>query len=217
MVTTARKQENGHKEVIGNVTNDAEDIIAYEDPYSVDVTITGATSLLFHRWSDDAVEAKAKAAKGSKAKKTDDVDSYVWRNDKGELCLPGEYVRMAAVNAGRRRQDPSSPRKSALDLCKAGIVTENELSVLRNADGKTMKDWDFLDRRRVVVQRNGITRQRPGFVEGWQASFTFLVTLPEYISPAFLYDLLNLAGRTVGVGDFRPTFGRFNVTGYARR
>jgi hypothetical protein len=40
----------------------------------------------------------------------------------------------------------------------------------------------------------------------------FEVLLPEYISPSFLNETVQAAGRLVGVGDFRPTFGRFQVT-----
>ena len=72
------------------VTNGGEEAISFSYPYQVAVTLEGSAALLFHRWNCDAVEAKAKAAKGSAAKKTDDIESYVYRNDAGEICLPGE-------------------------------------------------------------------------------------------------------------------------------
>ena len=55
------------------VTNDGESAIIL--PYRVEVTIEGVAAILFHRWSVESVEAKSAAAKGSKAKKTDDVES----------------------------------------------------------------------------------------------------------------------------------------------
>jgi hypothetical protein len=42
-----------------------------------------------------------------------------------------------------------------------------------------------------------------------------MVNLPEYVSPAALLDTISQAGRLVGVGDFRPTYGRFAVTRFA--
>ena len=39
-----------------------------------------------------------------------------------------------------------------------------------------------------------------------------MVTTPQYIDPRMLNQVLGDAGRLVGVGDFRPTFGRFSVT-----
>lgn len=190
------------------VTNGAGEIIAHSMPYRVEVTIRGDADLLFHRWSCEAVEAKAKAAKGSAAKKRDDVASYVYRNEEGELCIPGEYVRQAIVGASKYRQDPRSPRKSAQDLMKAAIISLTPLASL----GVT--EWDYEHRCRVQVQRQGITRVRPAMRAGWTATFIFLVNLPEYVSRDLLHGLLVDAGRLIGIGDFRPTYGRFQVVGF---
>lgn len=195
-------------ETLHPVSNGGASTIEASMPYTVALTIEGAAPLLFHGWSVDAVEAKGRAAKGSKAKKTDDTESYVYRNDVGEICLPGEYLRMSLANAAKYVQDPRSPRKSAMDLFKAGIVVLTELASLGS------KEWDYLDRRRVQVQRNGITRSRPAFKVGWKAEFICQILLPEYISPELLQSVLMNAGRLVGVGDFRPTFGRFYTVGF---
>ena len=192
--------------VLEPVSNDAAESISFEEPYTVEITVEGTTSILFHRWSCESVEQKAKAGKNSKAKKTDDVESYVARNDAGELCIPGEYFRMSIINAAKFRQDPRSPRKSAMDLFRAGIVVDSELCSL----GK--KNWDKIDQRRVQVQRAGITRHRPAMFPGWRTSVRLFVMLPEYISPAMLNEIVQSAGRLVGVGDHRPSYGRFAVT-----
>ena len=186
-------------------TNDGEETISFELPYIVEATIEGSAALLFHRWSVDGVEAKAKAAKGSDAKKTDDVQSYVYRDQDGRICMPGEYLRQSIIGAARYQQDPRSPRKSAMDLYKAGLVVLDELCDL----GST--DWDYLDRRRVVVQRNGVTRTRPAFHAGWRVTCKLMVGTPEYIPPQLLHATLSNAGRLIGVGDFRPTYGRFQI------
>lgn len=195
-------------ETLAGVGNGGENIIVAEAPYTVEAEIEGTAALLFHKWDCDSVEAKSKANKGSKAKKSDDIQSYVYRNENGFICLPSEYVRMSVVNAAKYTQDPRSPRKSAMDLFKAGVVCLDELCSLGTSD------WDYLDRRRVVVQRNGVTRSRPAFQKGWKAKVQLMVNTPEYITPQFLHDRLSAAGRLIGVGDFRPTFGRFQVTRY---
>ena len=194
------------KALLNGNSNEAKETIEIGAPYSVEVELTGTCPILFHRWSCEDVEAKSKAAKNSKAKKTDNLEAYVYRNDKGDICIPGEYVRQSIIHAAKYKQDPRSPRKSAMDICKAGIIVANELASLGT------KDWDFIDKRRVVIQRNGVTRMRPAMLSGWKAKFQFEVILPEYISPEFFQDVLVNAGRLVGVGDFHPTFGRFNVT-----
>ena len=66
----------------------------------------------------------------------------------------------------------------------------------------------------MVIQRSGITRVRPAMLSGWKCAVNFSVLLPEYISPTLLNETLQYAGRIVGVGDFRPSFGRFMVTGF---
>lgn len=193
---------------LGPVSNDAIAAVGATMPYIASFTIKGTSPMLFHRWSVESIAEKAAAAKGSAAKKTDDTDSYVWRAENGEIGVPGEYVRQAVITAAKFRQDPRSPRKSAMDLYKAAVVSLTEIGSLGT------KEWDYLDQRRVMVQRNGVTRVRPAFREGWTARFEFQVQLPEYVTGADLLDVLVNAGRLIGVGDFRPTYGRFAVTAF---
>lgn len=190
-------------------SNDGASTIVLAAPLTVTFTLEGVCPMLFHRWSTESVAAKAAAAKNSTAKKTDDVESYVYRDDDGQLCIPGEYVRMSIIQAARYRQDPRSPRKSAMDLYKAGIVSLVELA------GLGTNDWDFMDARRVMVQRSGVTRQRPAMNPGWRAEFQFLINTPEYIDANTLHEVLANAGRLVGIGDFRPSYGRFLVKSFA--
>lgn len=188
------------------VSNDGLAAISTAMPYAVAFTLQGTSPMLFHRWSVEDVAEKAAAAKGSAAKKADNVESYVWRTEDGEIALPGEYVRQAVILAAKFRQDPRSPRKSAMDLYKAAVVSLTDLASLGS------KEWDYLDQRRVMVQRAGITRIRPAFLPGWTAEFEFQILLPEYVPAKDLLDVLINAGRLIGVGDFRPSYGRFSVT-----
>lgn len=232
---------------VANTTNGAAEIIAHSEPYTVSVQLTGSADFLFHRWNCEAVDEKARAAKNSKAKKTDDIESYVYRNDVGELCIPGEYLRQSIIHAAKFKQDPRSPRKSAMDLYKAGVVALTALapvvsaSLRLGADGRCQvgkgvacrggerqaagageawtgmagqfaTTWDYEDRRRVVIQRNGVNRVRPAMRAGWVAEFELMVLVPEYITTSDLLDTISTAGRLVGIGDFRPTYGRFGVT-----
>jgi hypothetical protein len=194
---------------LATATNGAKSAIELSEPYSVTVELTGTADLLFHRWNNEAVAEKAAARKGSAAKKTDNVESYVYRNEQGHICLPGEYVRGAIIMAAKFRQDPRSPRKSAMDLFKAGVISLTPLASLG------VSEWDYEDRRRVVVQRSGVTRVRPAMRSGWKAEMQFLINLPEYIDAAFFREVLSMAGKLVGVGDFRPTYGRFDMTGFS--
>lgn len=194
-------------------TNGAAEVIEGGLPYTARVRIEGAADILFHRWNCEAVAAKAGAAKGSKAKKTDDIESYVYRDDGGFLCIPGEYLRGSIIGAAKYRQDPRSPRKSAMDLFKAAIVM---LTPLAQAvvNGEPTKQWQYEHACRVQIQRNGVTRVRPALKAGWVAEFDIMINLPMYVSPQLLHECLVDAGRLIGLADFRPSYGRFNVTSY---
>jgi hypothetical protein len=199
---------------VDQVSNGAKGLVEQQSPYMVRARITGATDLLLHAWNCESIEDKGRAKKGSAAKRTDDLESYVRRNEDGVVCVPSEYIRMAIVGAAKFRQDPRSPRKSAQDLYKAAVIPLDALCPIRNCAGEPPKVWDYVDKRRVQVQRNGITRLRPAFQSGWQIEAVFLCNLPEYISPGDIHDVLVQAGMVIGIGDFRPTYGRFRVSSF---
>lgn len=198
-------------EAISEPTNGGRQAIELCVPYTAHITITGSADLLLHAWNCEAVDEKSKAKKGSEAKKSDNVESYVCRDEDGLICLPAEYIRMSIVQAAKFRQDPRSPRKSAMDMFKAAVVSLSPLSPIINRDGKATKKWDFEHRCRVQVQRNGITRTRPAFRAGWSTEASLMVVLPEYVDPILMHEVVVSAGQLIGVGDFRPTYGRFQV------
>lgn len=197
---------------VGSPSNGGKQVVEAGIPYIAHATITGSADLLFHSWNCEAVEEKSKASKGSDAKKSDNIESYIQRDESNLICLPSEYLRMSVVNAAKFRQDPRSPRKSAMELFKASIVSLSPLCPVVNRDGNPTSDWDYEHRCRVQIQRNSITRTRPAFKSGWSAEVSLMVMLPEYIDPSLLHEVMSSAGRLIGVGDFRPTYGRFQVS-----
>jgi hypothetical protein len=188
-----------------DMTNGGEEAIIAGNPYSVHLTIQGSCDMLFHAWNCEAVIEKGNAAKNSKAKKTDNVESYVYRAPDGQIALPGEYLRQSIIHSAKFMADPRSPRKSAMDLYKAGVISLTELAPLG------VKTWDYLSRKRVGLNRVSINRERPAMRAGWKATFDLQVLLPEYIARDTLRGVIEQAGRLIGVGDFRPTYGRFGL------
>jgi hypothetical protein len=191
---------------IGPVTNGALAIIELSVPYQVQVEVTGVADFISHRWNVEEIEEKSKGAKGSAIRKTDNIESYVYRDEHGEICIPGTYIIGALVGAAKSVQDPRSPRKSAVDLFKAGVFSLTTLASLGT------DRWEYEHKERAPVQQRGITRVRPAFKSGWKVTYDLQVVLPEYISPALLHHTLVNAGRHCGLGDHRPTYGRFAVT-----
>lgn len=191
------------------VTNAVEGML--NQPFSVKVKLQGTQDILFHRWNNEVVEQKANAKKGSQEKKTEDPETYVYRNDDKKICIPGRYIVRSVVEAGRNFQDPRSSRKMAKDLVQAAVMCDEILSPIL-VNGKPTEEWDYDDRQRVCIMRSAITRTRPAFKKGWEVDFTLISLVPEYITPDFLRKLVDNAGLLIGLGDFRPTYGRFRVT-----
>ena len=200
-------------------SNGAKTIIESDLPITLRVTIEGVSGILFHRWDCDAVEEKSKAKKGSATKKTDNVESYLYRveqgNPKSAIAVPGEYLRQALIGASKNFRDPSSKGNASLmGKAKASLIMATELSPLYRIDdgGKRIEVVDYVeDRRRVTIQKAAITRVRPMVPEGWRADFLVTSLLPEYIDANLIAELAGMAGKFVGLADFRPTFGRFRV------
>lgn len=182
-------------------------VVTFKQPYVVEVQIEGTTPILFHRYDCDEVEAKAKCTKGSREKKTDNVESYVYRvPESNEIGIPGANFKQCLVHSAKFNQDPRSPRKSAMDIFKAGIQVRPEVASLG------VKHWDFEDKRGVIIQKQGkVPRIRPAMKAGWKATFFVRVLLPEYISKELLHEVISRAGMTVGLCDMRPEYGQFQL------
>jgi hypothetical protein len=176
------------------------------------VTIEGVSKLLMHRYDCEAVATKSKAAKGSSEKKSDNVESYVYRDEDGNLCVPAENLHASLATSAKSFQDPRSPRKSAMDLFKAGVLVLPDLLTLKRPGGEPYATWDFTDTRRVVVSQSAVSRTRPGLEAGWRLDADIQILLPDLISTPLLRDVLANAGAVVGLCDFRPRFGRFQIT-----
>lgn len=180
--------------------------------YSVQVKIEGVSRILFHRYDPEVVEQKSKAPKGSREKKTDNLESFLYRDIDEYISIPATNIKACLLNAAKHFSDPRSTgqKKQAKELFAASIFVEPEMCPVF-VGGRKVKEPQFIDRRGAVVQRNRVNRERPGLLPGWQCEFVINVLAPEYISLELLRDVLSVAGRFVGLGDYRPDFGRFQV------
>lgn len=187
----------------------------YREPYSVLLTIVGTEDILFHRYDVEQVEAQGKAPKGSKEKKSDNVESYVFRTDAGHIGLPGINFKACLADGAKYFQDPRSPRKSARDMVRAALKVVGVATFI-NAKGRKAKTWDYLDKRRVTVQRNAISRSRPALYKGWKLELQINVVDAEYIDEDWLNSLVVRCGRSVALCDYRPDFGTFRVESFKK-
>src|SRR5215203_4285708 len=150
----ARATKNVHAEQVSDGGNDT---IAAGFPYRLRVSLIGTADLLMHAWNIESIAEKATAAKGSTAKKSDNVESYAYRTDDGHVGIPGVNFAASIWQAGKFIQDPRSPRKSGFDLCRAGVIPLDKVAPFQ----PLTTTWDYDHQARVTVQRAGITRTRP--------------------------------------------------------
>jgi len=207
--------------------NQANFSIEQSRPYTVRVKVKGVAKMLLHCWQNEAIEEKAKAKKGSDIKKTDNLESYVERvknpenPDFGKIVMPTLNLCAGIACAAKSYTDKAAGKgKTMYSRVRACVVPGSEYGVIN--EGKEKRDengnhtWDFVDSRRAVINRAGITRSRPAFNEGWEITFDLLVLEPEYVSFEMLYTLVSDAGKFQAIGDFRPTFGRFRIESMAK-
>jgi hypothetical protein len=61
----------------------------------------------------------------------------------------------------------------------------------------------------VRVQRNRVMRTRPLFPK-WEATVQ-IDFLPDQLDRQEIMDIMGIVGRVIGLGDWRPRFGRFEL------
>lgn len=186
--------------------------------YTIDVKIKGTAPLLQHRFPMPSLETMSKGG----TKRTGAVDytqewkEYFYANSDGEIYQPASHIEGTMIKAAVNFKVTGRGRKTYKDLFRAAVfVTPDEIhhdsfTVPDELDTDADKPL-YLDMRPVVIQRSRVVRIRPAFKAGWELEFTIEV-LDDQIAPELVQDVLALAGKTVGIGDHRPRFGRFAIT-----
>jgi hypothetical protein len=176
---------------------------------TVAVEITGACPLLHNRFcTEDHGENKSTKKKRIYIGE-DDAEKALYRDNKGQICQPTEHIFGCLIKAATDFKFEG--KKTYKDVVKRGIIIEPELTHLLDKKGNPYKKWDSIDARRAVIQRAAIIKWRPLFQTGWKCRFTITIIDEDSLASQALKEILDKAGY-VGIGDYRPRFGRFQVT-----
>ena len=180
--------------------------------------VRGLSPLLMHSAAGMKAPDSGTAKRKTIPSPAEEAEAGCYRDEAGDFYMPSEAFRSALVDAGVGRK---LGRSSAKKVLAANVfTTANDRAALYDPDsGASLHDY-AVDSRRAVVQKQGIVRSRPR-LDRWAATFE-LEYDPDFVSVAVLRDVLALAGRQVGVGDFRPRppvwstgrggrFGRFEL------
>ena len=168
---------------------------------TVKVTIKGVVPLLQHRYPSEKEETKIMKVRGARDY-SKEAELALYRDEVGTIYQPAEHILGALIKAAVDFKITGRGKKTYKDLIKSAIVISPDAIPHKN------KKWE-VDRRMVVIQRSRIMRERPRF-DNWELSFE-IETLDEQLPLSALKEILDQAGK-VGIGDFRPRFGRFIVT-----
>lgn len=183
----------------------------------VTYTIKGATPLLMHseRLANpfDPITKQIKAISGKRKKTEDDLLEMgqlewmggLYHDEDAGIHLPGYNVFAALIGGGKLHKLGQSIKRSAL-------VQEDKVALVYDGPKtpeKLFENKRFVDVRSVKVGTAKIARWRPIFKD-WQATFTVLYE-ESGIQRNELDRVVADAGSMVGLGDYRPRFGRFEV------
>lgn len=182
----------------------------------VEFTIRGVAPLLCHNGQlADPLNPFAIALKEvtGKRKKTEADHIEMGRleflgglyvDEKGAPCIPGLNIEAMLIDAAKKsKMGPAA---------KAGIISDGNWPITYEGPKSPEKMWasgNFKDRRGVGVQGSTVIRTRPIF-RNWSLTFT-VSFLPALLNKKDITDFLATAGQIIGLGDFVPRFGRFEV------
>lgn len=138
----------------------------------------------------------------------EEAESLLYLTDDGK-----PYVSSLVILAAMRKQAvnhkiPGRGHKTYKDYVYAGLEIEPDEIELQSSSG-----W-IIDSRSAVIGTARIMKARPKFKD-WKLEFQVTI-LDEIITPEILKILLEEAGKFSGLLDFRPLFGRFEVTKFER-
>lgn len=189
------------------------------------VTIQGTADLLQNSYP--LIEGDPKGGKKSTTAK--DYSSE-WRGklyllDDGGVYQPESHLLGCLVKAAVTVKIPGRRGKTYKDPVKATVfivpscIPHNGINLADFEEAKPITgpapdgfaSKVYIDRRVVRVQRAAVVRYRPAIVKGWELSFRIDV-LDDDFQGDVLKGIMDTAGAQVGIGDYRPRYGRFMVT-----
>lgn len=188
---------------------------------AINITIRGVTPLLMHAFTDEAQMSASSGSRTSSAASDrgtprEVAETHVYKAADGEtVIIPQPNIAGCIISAGRFfKNGKSKITTQKTSLIPAAVFFDDTEFPLDH------EGWS-VDTRAVRIPSTGgrIQRHRPIF-DPW--GVTFSVTLDTVtISERLFREIVDAAGKMVGLGDFRPEtkgpFGRFVVTSWDSR
>lgn len=120
------------------------------------------------------------------------------------IVLPADAFSAAICSAAAATKQKKIFTAAVIVDADARLIYPGEQSVLN-----MIRNSSFRDTRLVRIGQARVMRTRPFFKE-WHAEFNLIYSEP--VESDHIIRAVKHAGLMVGVGDFRPRFGRFEIT-----
>lgn len=171
--------------------------------YEVQVKIESISPLLMNRFSEETAEEVVKRVTGRPVQPEIALSLYVLPD--GTIYQPAAHIEASFIKAAANFKITGKAKKTYKELAKSSIFVEPD------AIAHDIQEY-AIDKRPVVnpTTRGRVMRSRP-ILNNWSLRFTIKV-LDDQFPREVVKSILDYAGRAVGIGDYRPRFGRFMVT-----
>ncbi len=172
-------------------------------------TIRGLCPLLMHRFSEDSLTTPTK--KTGDKKLTDDEKRTVAKEylylEKGKLSQPAIHIESTMQKASTQFKMAGNGKKTYKELVKGGVF------VFPDMIPHKYQKWE-VDSRAVVNPSTGGRKMcyRP-CLDKWELEFELQVN-DDRADAEVIKQMLEHAGAYIGIGSYRPRFGRFEVVSF---
>lgn len=178
----------------------------------IDVMIDGLTPLIFDRFHNALLEGKTAGTtnKGAELSPIEQAKARLYLDNAGNPFVPSTYLLGAIIDAGRFIKIGKRQLST-----RDGTVVTSFLSLLGTNYPIVSRDGWRVDARGIVNQatKARVMCYRPCF-DDWKVAFSLDLDLSE-AKPSTARELVDIAGRAIGIGVMRPSrkghYGQFKV------
>lgn len=165
----------------------------------IEVHVRGVRPLLQNKFPEES-KNNLPSKKGKNYDDRAEAEKRLEKNNDNIICQPASHFEAAMIRSAVEFKFEG--RKSYKDLFKGGVFVSPDMIPHK-------KQKYTIDKRPVSVNRSKIWRCRPRF-EKWELAFQVTI-LDDRIQPRTVKDVLENAGKYLGIGDYRPRFGLFEI------
>lgn len=178
----------------------------------IKVTIEGTTPILFNRFRDVAIEGKSKKRTGSMVES--EIEDKLYLDENKKTLLPSVYLKNCIVEASKQFKIVGKGKSTYSKIVASTVDVE---PFMINLDGGKFEVFRISAVNPMTKGR--MMTERPKYSK-WKVSFDLVLNDPQ-VDVSVVNEILEHAGKYVGIGDWRPEkkgmFGKFMITSFKKQ